>query len=68
MSKYQVIKKVVKDEQYKLLDTLECKDISQARRVATQKYYNSINPVKEQLIVVEAEGYNKYYKDKVESK
>ena len=51
MAKYDIIKKIVKTGEESILDTIEAADQIEAKKIAVQKFFNSINWIYEQVYV-----------------
>lgn len=61
MAKYYVLKKEAGKHQ--LLEVLEAKTLTEARKTAVTKHLNIVLSTQTQLIVVGKAGYEQYYKD-----
>lgn len=60
MAKYYVIKK--QNEGNELLEVIEAKNLTEARKTSVQKYMNIVLSLTTQLVVVGKDGYDQYYK------
>ncbi|MGI5986165.1 MAG: hypothetical protein ACOX7O_09980 [Oscillospiraceae bacterium] len=64
MKNYYVIEKNARTGREMLITVFKCKNLTEARKDATQRFYRSL-PEGYQLIVVGETGYKQYHKQKV---
>jgi hypothetical protein len=60
MTKYYVIKK--QNEGNELLEVIEAKNLTEARKASVQKHMDIVLSLTSQLVVVGKNGYDQYYK------